>query len=425
MVTLSTMSDAPLTHRILLAHCEETLDGSAYFAVSPDIILGHEATIALLIDRLRAAGKRVFAPERCFFAADHFVPPATAERAAILKKYLKFVEDEGISTDLFYRGISHQLLIEDSRCLPGSLIAGADSHTTMAGAVGAFAAGFGSTDILGLLATGKVWVRLPEAVRVDCVNALSEGATGKDVALLMMQHFGEGGAGYRALEFVDHDQGLSMADRCTVTNMAVDCGAKNGLVIPDAVTRAYLIERDGGIPEDMADWSTPGTEYVDTLHIDLSVVVPSVARPGSPADVTPASMVCGERVDQVFIGSCCGGRLEDLRQAAEILAGRRIKSGIRMVVTPASTAVYRAAVEEGIVSILIDAGAMVTASACGACGGIDKGILSAGDVCVSTSNRNFRGRMGSNDARIWLASARTAAAAAVSGQIIDPREVTS
>ena len=186
------MQNAPLTHRILTAHRQETLDESAYFAVSPDLILGHDATIALLVDRLRAAKRRVFAPERCFFAADHFVPPATAERAAILKKYLRFVEEEGISTELFYRGISHQLMVEDSRCVPGALIAGADSHTTMAGAVGAFAAGFGSTDVLGLLATGNVWVQLPEAIRIECINTLSDGVSGKDVALAMMQRFGEG-----------------------------------------------------------------------------------------------------------------------------------------------------------------------------------------------------------------------------------------
>ena len=173
------MSNIPLTHRILNAGCRETLVGSDYFAVEPDVVLGHEATIALLIDRLRSAGRHVHAPDRCFFAADHFVPPATPERAAILKKYLRFVEEEGISTELFYRGISHQLLIEDSRCRPGALIAGADSHTTMAGALGAFAAGFGSTDILGLLATGRVWVRLPRAVKFECHGALGDGVSGK------------------------------------------------------------------------------------------------------------------------------------------------------------------------------------------------------------------------------------------------------
>jgi 3-isopropylmalate/(R)-2-methylmalate dehydratase large subunit len=391
--------------------------------VEPDLVLGHEATIALLIDRLRAAGRSVFAPERCFFAADHFVPPATPERAAILRKYLRFVEEEGISTELFYRGISHQLLVEDKRCRPGALIAGADSHTTMAGVLGAFAAGFGSTDILGLLATGRVWVRLPQAIRVDLFGTLGDGVSGKDAALKMMSDFGEGGAGYTALEFLDHDLGLSFTDRCTLTNMAVDCGAKNGLFIPDEVTRQYLEQRDGSVGSDFDDWTEAGGGYDRTISINLSELVPSVACPGSPADVVPASSVHDEAVDQVFIGSCCGGRLDDLRQAAEVLSGRRVKPGLRMVVTPASAEVYRAAVQEGLVSTLIEAGAIVTASACGACGGIDKGILAAEEVCVSTSNRNFRGRMGSNDARIWLASARTAAAAAVTGRVSDPREV--
>jgi len=293
----------------------------------------------------------------------------------------------------------------------------------MAGALGAFAAGFGSTDILGLLATGRVWVRLPKAIRINCRGTLGTGVSGKDAALRMMSHFGEGGAGYSALEFYDHDLGLSFADRCTLTNMAVDCGAKNGLFIPDATTREYVIQRDGHVPDDFDEWTSAGGGYEQVVDIDLSALVPSVACPGSPADVVPASSIHGERVDQVFIGSCCGGRLEDLRQAAEVLTGRRVKPGLRMVITPASANVYRAAVQEGLVSTLIDAGAIVTATACGACGGIDKGILADQEVCVSTSNRNFRGRMGSNEARIWLASARTAAAAAVTGRVGDPREV--
>ncbi len=385
-------------------------------------MLGHEATIALLIDRLRKTGRGVWDPARCLFAADHFAPPATAERAGILRKYLDFVAAEGIPQRHLYRGISHQLMVEDARCVPGALIAGADSHTTMAGALGAFAAGFGSTDILALLATGTLFVAVPDAIRIDLVGEVPDGICGKDVALLMMRRFGEGGARYRALEFVDRTSGLSMSDRMAITNMAVDCGAKNGLFVPDATTAAFLEARDGTSP-DLEPFAV-GDEYSQTMELNVEALEPLVARPGSPADVATASEAGGETVHQVFVGSCCGGRLEDIREAVRVLDGRRVHRGVRMVVTPASQAVYRAAVEEGLVTSLVDAGAMVTASACGACGGIDKGILAAGEVCVSTSNRNFRGRMGSNDARIYLASAATAAAAAVTGRVTDPGEVS-
>lgn len=421
------MTAPSLTERVLRAGATGVpVAGSAYLTVRPDLVLGHEATIALLIDRLRGAGRRVFDPGRCFFAADHFVPPATVERAEILRKYVDFMDEEGISPDLLYQGISHQLLVEDARCRPGALIAGADSHTTMGGALGCFSAGFGSTDILALLATGEVCVRVPEATRVTLTGRTPPGISGKDVALEMMRRFGEGGARYRALEFVDRTEGgLSMSGRMTLTNMAVDCGAKNGLVVTDSVTREYLIARDGAAPEDFDRWTQPGDDsaYADHVTIDTGALEPLVARPGSPADVVPAHEASGERVHQVFVGSCCGGRLEDLRDAADVLRGRRIAPGVRMVVTPASQRVYREALAQGVVACLAEAGVMVTASACGACGGIDKGILAAGEVCVSTSNRNFRGRMGHNDARIYLSSARTAAAAAVAGHVVDPREV--
>jgi len=415
---------ASLTARTLAAHAvAPAAEGSAYVAVEPDLILGHEATIALLIARLRKAGRRVHAPDKCFFAADHFVPPATAERASILNQYLQFVDEEGIPTDQLFAGISHQLLVEDPRCRPGAVIAGADSHTTMGGALGAFSAGFGSTDILGLLATGTVWVKTPDAMAIRFTGQLGEHVTGKDVALEVMRRLGEGGGRYRAIEYYDGDQGLSMAARMTLTNMAVDCGAKNGLFVPDAVTAAYMARRDG------VAWSPPDAppptddDYVETVHIDLAALRPVVARPGSPADVVPVAQSEREAVDQVFIGSCCGGRLEDMHQALAVLGDRSVKPGLRFVVTPASRKVYQAALEDGTVARLVAAGAMVTTPSCGACGGIDKGILGPGEVCVSTSNRNFRGRMGDPTARIYLASAATAAAAALTGFVTPPGEV--
>ena len=414
-----------ITERILKKRAfEPACEGSAYLRVEPDLVLGHEATIALLIKRLREAGKKVFDPSKCFFAADHFVPPATAERAGILRQYLTFVDEEDIPKDQLFRGISHQLLVEDPRCRPGALIVGADSHTTMAGALGCFAAGFGSTDILAILATGHVFMTIPKAIKITFRGTLPEHIVGKDLALAMMLHLGEGGGGYRALEFVDETDGLPMAGRMTLTNMAVDCGAKNGLFAPDATTRDFMTTRDASPPDSFDDLLIGSDEaYEDLITIDVSSMEPLVAQPGSPADVAPVSKAAGESVDQVFIGSCCGGRLADLHEAAAVLRGRKVQAGLRLVVTPASQQVYRAALLDGTVQVLIDAGAMVTASSCGACGGIDKGILAEGDVCISTSNRNFRGRMGHRNARIYLSSARTAAAAALVGRVVDPREV--
>ena len=414
-----------ITERILQKRVfESACEGSSYLRVKPDLVLGHEATIALLIKRLRAAEKRVFDPEKCFFAADHFVPPATPERAAILRTYLQFVDEEGIPKDQLFQGISHQLLVEDSRCVPGALIVGADSHTTMAGALGCFAAGFGSTDILAILATGLVFMTIPEAMKITFKGTLPSDVKGKDLALTMMKHLGEGGGAYRALEFVDHTDGIPMADRMTLTNMAVDCGAKNGLFAPDSITREYMRLRDKDAPGDFEEW-VPGDDSAYGSHwvLDVTNLEPVVARPGSPADVAPVSEASGESVDQVFIGSCCGGRLEDLQDAAAMLRGRKVQAGLRMVVTPASQKVYKEAVLDGTVQTLIEAGAMVTTSSCGACGGIDKGILAEGEVCISTSNRNFRGRMGHPEARIYLSSARTAAAAALVGRVVDPREI--
>ena len=254
---MSSVTARILRSRALGAACE----GSDYYAIEPDLVLGHEATIALTIGRLKQAGKRIWNPAKCFFAADHFVPPATEERAAILRRYLDFIAEEGVPQGLLFRGISHQLLIEDSRCRPGAVICGADSHTTTGGAFGAFSAGFGSTDILVMLATGRAYVTTPKAIKVVISGPADKHTSGKDMALQMMQQLGEGGGGYRALEFVD-DTGVSMAARATLCNMAVDCGAKNGLVVPDEITRQAMIQRDGQDPGPLDQWAVgPDSAY--------------------------------------------------------------------------------------------------------------------------------------------------------------------
>jgi 3-isopropylmalate/(R)-2-methylmalate dehydratase large subunit len=420
-----------LTDKILSRKAREpVVPGSELFRIPVDLVLGHDATIALLIERFKKAGKRIWDPARCFFAADHFTPPSTPERADILKRYLGFIREERIPDELLYRGISHQLMVEDRRCQPGMVICGADSHTVMAGALGAFACGMGSTDILALLLTGEVILSIPESIKVDITGTLPPYLFGKDLALEIIRQLGEGGAVDRSLEYWDHTVGgLPMESRLTVANMAVEAGATNGVFVPDDKLRTFLRARDaaaGGVLEGFeGEWLLPdeGAPYVQHLRLDCDELQPLLALPGDLGRIVPARDAEPRAVQQVFIGSCAGGRLEDLAVTARLLRGKRVAPGVRLVITPASQAVFQQCVKNGIFEVLTDAGAMVTNSSCGACGGIDKGLIGAGEVCVSTSNRNFRGRMGSPEGLIYLASPLTAAAAALTGKVCDPREV--
>lgn len=424
------MTPRTLTAKLLRRRAAEPiLAGSEYFRIPVDLVLGHDATIALLIERFQRAGRRIWDPARCFFAADHFTPPSTPERADILRRYLAFMKQECVPQDLAFRGISHQLLVEDRRCQPGMVICGADSHTVMAGALGAFACGMGSTDILALLLTGEVLLSIPESIRIEFEGALPEWLSGKDLALEIIRRLGEGGAVDRALEYHDRTRdGLTMDSRFAVANMAVEAGATNGVFVPDDALRRYLAERDGAAgpaPGFEGAWLLPddGARYVQQLRIDVAALRPLVALPGDLSRIVPADEVEPRAIQQVFLGSCAGGRVEDLAIAARVLRGRRVAPGVRLIVTPASQAVFHACLRNGIFEALSDAGAMITNASCGACGGIDKGLIGPGEACVSTSNRNFRGRMGSPDGLIYLASALTAAAAALTGTICDPRTV--
>jgi 3-isopropylmalate/(R)-2-methylmalate dehydratase large subunit len=413
-----------LVEKILLGKVKEPiLPGSDYFQVPVDLVLGHDATIALLVERFKKTGRHIWDPSKCFFAADHFTPPSTAERADILNRYLAFVKEEKAPQDLLYKGISHQLLLEDRRCRPGMVICGADSHTVMAGAIGGFATGLGSTDIMAVLLTGKAIMPIPESIKVTFEGKLPPWLFGKDIALEIIRRIGEGGAVDQVFEY--HDQAnLPMDSRFTISNMSVEAGATAGIFVPDENLKDYLERRDGTTPSEDG-WLTPdtGARYARELRIDVESLSPLVALPGGLDRIVPAGDVEGRAVHQVFIGSCAGGRIEDFAIAARVLRNRRVAPGVRLVVTPASQAIFAECLKNGIFAVLAEAGAMITNSSCGACGGIDKGLIGAGEVCVSTSNRNFRGRMGSPDGQIYLASPLTAAAAAVTGYLTDPRDL--
>jgi 3-isopropylmalate/(R)-2-methylmalate dehydratase large subunit len=304
------------------------------------------------------------------------------------------------------------------------LVLGADSHTTTAGALGCLATGMGSTDILYTLITGKTWLKPPEAVRIDLKGKLLPHLMGKDIILDLLGRFGEGGFLYQALEFNDNDGALPMDDRFAVCNMVVEGGAKNGLFIPDKVTRKYLENRDG----QSGDWGGCFDEkplYLNRMEVDISLLHPKVALPHSPARVVDADEIKGENIQQVFIGSCTGGRLRDLEMTARLLWKKKIASGMRLLISPASQKIYQEAIEKGFLQTISEAGGVILNPSCGVCGGIDKGLLGAGESCLSTSNRNFQGRMGDPSSSIYLASPATAAASSLAGRIIDPREVMS
>jgi 3-isopropylmalate/(R)-2-methylmalate dehydratase large subunit len=384
------------------------------------VAIAQDGTGPLAIQQIRELGvTRLQAPTVVFFL-DHTAPAPRAELANAQAGIRAFCRESGATVSDIEMGICHQRVAE-SFAKPGDLVIGADSHTCTAGALGAFGTGMGSTDVAVGMAGGQTWLRVPETLRVEVSGALGTRVSAKDLMLTIIGTLGADGATYKALEFGGElIAALPMHGRLTLANMAVEAGAKAGLVASDEVTRAYLCEqgREG-------DWralaADAGARYERTLPVDAATVVPMVAAPHTVDNVAPAADKAGTKVDQVLIGTCTNGRLEDLRAAAALLAGRRRAAHTRLIVTPASQAVLRAALAEGLIETFLAAGAVVTNAGCGACVGIHEGILADGEVCVSTANRNFQGRMGNPQAAVYLASPETAAATAIAGEICDPR----
>jgi 3-isopropylmalate/(R)-2-methylmalate dehydratase large subunit len=318
-------------------------------------------------------------------------------------------------------GICHQVMPEKGHVTPGNVIVGADSHTCTYGAFGAFATGIGSTEAAAVMATGKIWFKVPPTIKVNVKGAFQKYVTPKDLILNVIGNLGVDGAIYKATEFTGPTiKKMSIAGRMTVCNMAVEMGAKNGIIEPDETTRKFLEGRVKALPDFDALKSDKDSIYERTVEFDVSKLEPQVACPSSVDNVKPISEVGNVPIDQAFIGSCTNGRIEDLRLAAEVMKGKRVKDGVRALVIPASQEVYRQALTEGLMEIFTDAGAIVCGSACGPCLGGHIGLLAAGESCISTSNRNFIGRMGSTQASVYLASPATVAASAVTGKLTDP-----
>jgi len=393
-------------------------------AVVPvDLAFAQDGTGPLAVRQIEALGAKGLArPERTVFFCDHAAPSPRRELSNDHLFLRMFAKRTGARVFDIEEGVCHQVVAE-SLAAPGEVVLGADSHSCTAGALAAFATGMGSTDIAVAMALGKTWLRVPETLRVEVTGELPELVTSKDVSLELIGRLGAEGANYMALEFTGRAvRSMSMSSRLTLSNMAVECGAKAGLVASDETTKAFLAEhgREGAFVELEPD---PGASYARTVEIDASALTPRVALPHQVDKVVPVSEANGLAVQQVFLGSCTNGRIEDLELFLRVVGRRKKASGVRVIVTPASRKVALEAARRGILARLVEFGACVTAPGCGVCVGVHGGVLGDGERCVSTSNRNFKGRMGNPDSEIVLASPATAAAAAVTGALCDPREI--
>ena len=391
-----------------------------------DMIMVHDLTGPLAVEAFKKIGtKKVWDNKKAVVILDHQVPAESVKAAELHKTMRQFAKDQNLPFyDVGRGGICHQVMPEKGHVVPGTVIVGADSHTCTYGAFGAFATGIGSTEAAAVLATGKMWLKVPEAIKVKVSGEFQKFVTPKDLILAIIGKMGVDGAIYKSAEFTGPTiKGMSIAGRMTMCNMAVEMGAKNGIIEPDETTRKFLEGRVKAMPDFATLKSDKDAVYECTVEFDVSKMEPQIACPSSVDNVKPVSEVSNTPIEQAFIGSCTNGRIEDLRLAAQVIKGKRVKDGVRALVIPASQEVYRQALDEGLMEIFTDAGAIVCGSACGPCLGGHIGLLAAGESCVSTSNRNFIGRMGSTQANVFLASPATVAASAVTGKITDPRKV--
>lgn len=391
-----------------------------------DLVLGNDITSPVAIKEMKKAGERVKYPDKVVLVLDHFVPAKDIKSAEQCKTVRDFAAEQGIRHfyDVGRAGVEHALLPELGLIRPGMLIIGADSHTCTYGALGCVSTGVGSTDMAAAMLTGKLWFRVPEAVKIVLTGSLKRFVTGKDVILTLIGMLGVDGATYKSLEFFGNTSALSVDDRLTIANMAVECGAKNAFFPVDEAAAEYL--RSRGAEYDAGDVVIPDAdaEYGRTIELDLSSVMPAVAFPHLPSNVKffGKDVPEGLKIDQVVIGSCTNGRLSDMRAAASVMRGRKVADGVRCIVIPATMEVYKKCIDEGLTSIFIDSGAAVSTPTCGPCLGGYMGILAHGERAVATTNRNFVGRMGDVTSEVYLASPYVAAESAIQGVLACPKE---
>jgi 3-isopropylmalate/(R)-2-methylmalate dehydratase large subunit len=415
-----------ITEKILMAHTNlKKISTGQLINARVDIALGNDVTAPIAINEFqKAGGKKIFDKNKVALVLDHFTPNKDINSAQQCKAVREFALKHKVTH--FYEGgqvgIEHALLPEQGIVLPGDLVIGADSHTCTYGALGAFATGVGSTDLAAVMLTGELWFKVPQSIKFVIYGKLQKWVSGKDLILHIIGRIGVDGALYKAMEFTGETIGkLPMADRLSMANMAIEAGAKNGIFAPDAITKEYVktrAKRDYKFYASDAD-----AVYSDTIEINAGKIEPQVAFPHLPSNVKPISKAGKVKIDQSLIGSCTNGRIEDLRIAAQILKKRKAASNVRLIVVPATPAIYKQALKEGLIEIFMNADAIISPPSCGACLGGHMGILAEGEKAVATTNRNFVGRMGHPKSEVYLASPAVAAASAVLGRIASPEEL--
>jgi len=389
-----------------------------------DAVIGHDITTAAFRELERMRVERVFDVEKIYFTVDHFIPSPTLDAAAQLRDLGRYIKRYGIKHwfEQGRGGICHAIFPEAGLIRPGMVVVGSDSHTCTYGALGAFSTGLGATDVAAAMTLGELWLKVPASMKFTLANHVGPMVTGKDIILYTIGQIGVDGALYKAMEFCGEAiRKLPIDDRFTICNMAIEAGAKNGIIEPDGITHDYLKGRAQGASTIFT--SDADAEYETVFTWDASRIMPMVAQPHSPANVVPARDVKNVRLDQVVIGLCTNGHLSDLRAAASILKGRKAAPGVRLLIIPATQNIYLDAVREGLIEAFIEAGAMICPPTCGPCLGGHMGLLADGEVALATTNRNFISRMGHKGSKVYLSSPYTAAASAVAGYIVDPLEV--
>jgi 3-isopropylmalate/(R)-2-methylmalate dehydratase large subunit len=413
-----------MAEKIFSGKLGRSVRSGEFVTVRVDRVMSHDFFLPSAKKLLDNGINRIWDPERAVIILDHFIPTPNEKMASVHAEIRAIVKKFGISR--FYEqghGICHQLMVEEGYARPKDVIVGTDSHTCTSGAMGAAAAGIGNSEMAYVLATGELWYQVPATTRLKLTGSLQDSVSAKDVVLAIAGQFGTSFAEYRSIEFVGNvAEEFSIASRMVLSNMSVEFGAKFGMFPADERTVDYL--KSVGIEGISTFASDKDAEYESTYQLDVTSLEPLAAVPHAVGNVKPVRELAGEPIQQAFLGSCTNGRLEDLRAAARVLEGRKVASWVRFLVYPASQKVFRQAIAEGLIQTLADAGALICPPSCGACFGGSGGILAPGETCISTTNRNFKGRMGSPDSRIYLASPATVAASAWQGRIHDPREVS-
>ncbi len=391
----------------------------------PDYLLTHDNSAAILGTFRKMGGVNLHDPDQSVIILDHIVPAASEKAAVNHQTIRRFVQEQNHPN--FFdggRGVCHQVMIEEGFAAPGRLIVGSDSHTTTYGALGAFSTGIGRSEAAGIWATGEIWLKTPHSMKISLKGVARKGVTSKDVVIFIAGKIGADGALYKSIEFEgDYVKSLSLSERLVFSNMAIELGAKNGYIAPDEKVFSFLAQR--GIPEDSYETIYPDSdaEYEEVIEIDVSQILPMVSLPHTVDNVKPVQEVEETKVDQVLIGTCTNGRIEDFRQAAEVLKGKKVHPDTRLLILPASRDVYLQAMEEGLLRLFAESGAIVLNPGCGPCLGAHQGVMAPDEVTVSTANRNFKGRMGCNKASIYLASPYVAAATAVAGKLTTAEKI--